>query len=268
MKRAVTAFVAGSIVVAGILLLESWVVFAGTLVLFEGCAVEYVAMGRRIHADLPRSLLLIAMPAVALSRFLPPPFAPPLWPLALLAAGPLAFAVLLLRNGAPSTAAGALGWLSFGLPYLVLPVWSAYQLHQLNARLFLVFLVAVWSNDTVAFLVGSTWGRRKLAPQWSPNKTWEGALAGWLGGVLSAVVGLWWISAEPRWPLLGIIAVTMIAAQLGDLVESMLKRAAQVKDSGTLAPGHGGLLDRLDAIILAMPVFLGLLAATGAAGEL
>ena len=131
-----------------------------------------------------------------------------------------------------------------------------------------MFLVSVWVNDSVAFLVGSRWGRHKLAPRLSPNKTWEGSIGGLLGSALLGWGGFDWLGVEPRWPLLGVLLVSAVAAQLGDLVESMLKRAAEVKDSGRLVPGHGGLLDRLDAIILAGPVFYGLLEATGLAAEL
>jgi phosphatidate cytidylyltransferase len=155
------------------------------------------------------------------------------------------------------------GWLSFGLPYLVLPVWSLYELHRLHSGLLVVLLLAVWGNDSVAFLVGSRWGRRKLAPRLSPNKTVEGALGGLVGGGLISAAGLWRLDLEPFWPVLGIFLVALVAAQAGDLLESMLKRAAQVKDSGRAVPGHGGLLDRLDAIILAAPVFYGLLVAAG-----
>jgi phosphatidate cytidylyltransferase len=129
-------------------------------------------------------------------------------------------------------------------------------------------LVSVWANDSIAFLVGSRWGRRKLAPSLSPNKTWEGSVGGLLGSAVVAWGGLVWAGIEPRWPFLGSFLVSGFAAQLGDLVESMLKRAAEVKDSGRIVPGHGGLLDRLDAIILAGPVFYGLLQATGLAAGL
>jgi phosphatidate cytidylyltransferase len=263
MKRLLTAVLAGSVAIAAVLLLDSPLVFWVALALLEGCAAEYTALGRRLHPDLPRALLLLAVPVVALSWLLPAAASPPALPFILIAAAPLAFAVLLMRGAAPAAAVGGLGWLSFGLPYLVLPIWSLYELHRLHPGILLVFLVAVWGNDSFAFLVGSRWGRRKLAPKLSPKKTWEGALAGLLGSGLIAAAGLWWIDAEPRWPLLGVLLVAMVAAQIGDLVESMLKRAAQVKDSGTMVPGHGGLLDRLDAIILAAPVFYGLLGVTG-----
>ena len=266
MKRVVTALTAASLAVAAIVLLESFWVFWIALALAVGCAVEYVALGKRLYTDLPRAPLPIALGAIALAWL--GPFGAGAWadPWVLLAVGPLAFAVLLLpRGGAPGRAVGALGWLSFGLPYLVLPVWSLYELHRLSPRLLLVLLVAVWGNDSFAFWVGSAWGRRKLAPRLSPKKTWEGAYAGLAGGVILALAGVFWIEGRLRWQLLAALAVAVVAAQIGDLVESMLKRAASVKDSGRLVPGHGGLLDRLDAIILAAPVFYGLFGLLGLA---
>lgn len=268
MKRLLTALLAGSLAIAAVLLLDSPLVFWVALLLQLGCTIEYVALARRVHPEFPRPLLLVAVPLVALSWLLPGESARPLLPFMMLAAAPLAFAVMLLAAPTPRSGAVSLGWASFGLPYLVLPIWSLYELHRLHPRLLLVFLVSVWVNDSAAFIVGSTWGRRKLAPRLSPKKTWEGALGGLVASAVVAYGGLVWLQAEPRWPLLGTLLMSSVAAQLGDLVESMLKRAAEVKDSGSLMPGHGGLLDRLDAIILAGPVFYGLLEATGLAAGL
>jgi len=269
MKRVLTAIVAASLAIAAILLLESDWIFWIALALAVGCAVEYLALARRIYPGVPWWLLLAALVAASLAWRFPAPEMPAL-ALVMVAAAPLLFAVVLLPSAALAGAAvGALGWLSFGLPYLVLPVWSLYELHRESPRLLLVLLVAVWINDSVAYWVGSTWGRRKLAPSLSPNKTWEGAVAGLAGGAAAALLGvrLWSGGTAPWWGLWGLLVVAVVAAQLGDLVESMLKRAAAVKDSGTLLPGHGGLLDRLDAIILAVPVFYGLLGATGLAAD-
>ena len=268
MKRALTALTAASLAIAAVLLLPSFWIFWLTLALLEGCAVEYLRLGRRVHGELPGPILLLAVPGIALLWLAADPTSYVL-PLAALAAAPLLFAVvLLLRRIAPASAVGALGWLSFGLPYLVLPVWALYELHRLSRWVLLGLLVAVWANDSIAFWVGSAWGRRKLAPRLSPNKTWEGALGGLLGGSLVGLAMLWWIDHALSLAVWGILAVAIVAAQLGDLVESMLKRAAAVKDSGTLIPGHGGLLDRLDAIILAAPVFYALLGATGLVAEI
>jgi phosphatidate cytidylyltransferase len=128
-------------------------------------------------------------------------------------------------------------------------------------------LCVVWAGDTAALYVGRAWGRHKMAPSLSPYKTWEGALGSLVGSLLvtGVLLGLahlfatqWdkvWLSyPEDLWYWLGLAVLINVAAQVGDLAESALKRSAGVKDSGCLLPGHGGVLDRIDALLLAAPV--------------
>jgi phosphatidate cytidylyltransferase len=128
-------------------------------------------------------------------------------------------------------------------------------------------LCAVWAGDTAALYVGRAWGRRKMSPTLSPNKTWEGALASVGGSLFSTgvllglaqLLQMWdvgWLSYSGGrwWYWLGLSLVVNVAAQVGDLAESSLKRSAGVKDSGSLLPGHGGVLDRIDALLIAAPV--------------
>jgi phosphatidate cytidylyltransferase len=116
------------------------------------------------------------------------------------------------------------------------------------------FFVLLWLNDTGAFVFGKLFGRTKLFPRISPNKTWEGTIGGGLATMTGAVV----ISTYNdeisiiNWLVLGLIIV--VAASFGDLVESMLKRSLKVKDSSNLLPGHGGILDRFDGVLLASPI--------------
>jgi len=116
-------------------------------------------------------------------------------------------------------------------------------------------LLLIWTNDTMAYFIGSQIGRRKLFERISPKKTWEGTI----GGGLCTVLVAWGLSflikdfTQTQWLVLG--AVAAVFGTLGDLVESMLKRSVGVKDSGNLLPGHGGLLDRFDAFIFALPFF-------------
>ena len=119
----------------------------------------------------------------------------------------------------------------------------------------LLAVLATFATDTGAFLVGRLIGRRRLAPRISPGKTWEGAVGGWIAAV-GAVVGLAALLDLPVTPAeaAALGALVGVAAQLGDLVESALKRSAGVKDSGTLIPGHGGVLDRLDSVVFAIVV--------------
>ncbi len=125
-----------------------------------------------------------------------------------------------------------------------------------GARKVFYALLVTWACDTGAYVVGSLWGRRKLWPEVSPGKTWEGSL----GGLLAAVVAGAALAAPlaggidaVRGAILGLLAG--VAAELGDLAESRLKRRAMVKDSGRLIPGHGGLLDRLDSLLFSVPLF-------------
>jgi phosphatidate cytidylyltransferase len=127
-------------------------------------------------------------------------------------------------------------------------------------------LCVVWAGDIAALYIGRAWGRRKLAPTLSPNKTWVGAIGSVAGSLMVAggLLGLaaWletWNSAllsfpDETWYWLALAALVNIAAQVGDLAESALKRSVGVKDSGNLVPGHGGVLDRIDALLLAAPV--------------
>ncbi len=149
-----------------------------------------------------------------------------------------------------------LGALAYGLPYLALPVASLYYLQRLDPWVLILLFAIVWLGDTAAFYCGKKWGRRKFAPVVSPNKTWEGAVASLLAAVVAAGVWSYLRLGEVRLELLGLAVLTSIAAQMGDLVESLIKRGAGVKDSGHLLPGHGGVLDRVDALLFAAPVML------------
>lgn len=120
-----------------------------------------------------------------------------------------------------------------------------------------------WIIDAAAYFVGRAFGRHKWWPRLSPNKTWEGLIAGSAAGIIAApLLGLWWLQLNPWWGLLlGVLAI--IAAPTGDLSVSLFKRMAHAKDSGNLIPGHGGLLDRLDSLLFMFPAvtFFALLAA-------
>jgi phosphatidate cytidylyltransferase len=178
-----------------------------------------------------------------------------------------------LRTGYPAAAAAA-----FAFTYIALPMGMLVQLRQLWAGAFylLYLLLVVWAGDILAYFVGKSIGRHLMAPRISPKKTWEGAAAslvasvgvGWLlfahaerissallsGGLIVRRDGLFGLEAPAMGPVIVLTIVLNIAAQLGDLVESLIKRGAGVKDSGALLPGHGGMLDRIDALLFAAPV--------------
>ena len=123
-----------------------------------------------------------------------------------------------------------------------------------GAEWMLLAVLAVMSTDAAAYAVGRTLGKRRLAPAISPNKTVEGAIGGWLGGFAAAVAldQILGLRAE-IWPFIIIAVVLPLFAQVGDLVESLFKRAQDVKESSALIPGHGGVLDRLDSLLFGIP---------------
>lgn len=150
----------------------------------------------------------------------------------------------------------AAGISSSGLVLIALPLTFAILIHGLGflgPYLLLFTLIITWVGDTIAYFVGRAIGKHKFAPILSPRKTWEGAVASLVGALLVAVVFARYINI-PLPHLLGMAAVGNAAGQAGDLFESSFKRSAGVKDSGTLLPGHGGVLDRIDALILTIPV--------------
>jgi phosphatidate cytidylyltransferase len=144
-----------------------------------------------------------------------------------------------------------IGWL------VLVPAWLALAQLQVDAAKLLALLGVIWVSDTAAYLSGRAWGRHKLAPSISPGKTWEG-VAG--AGVAVAVYYVALSFAAPAWGWWhgagGAILFAGTAAMgiVGDLFESWMKRRAAVKDSGTLLPGHGGVLDRIDSLTAALPV--------------
>lgn len=192
-------------------------------------------------------------------------------------AAPLIYGALLvfrkdMRGGLASVSASM-----FGLFYVALPLSLLIDLRGIPQRCFLIVFIfsSVWAGDIAAYYVGKNFGKHKLAPVVSPNKSWEGAIASSFAslGVAALVFkyqydlpnffsepfGISWSSYDVLrtgfpWThviLLGLF--TNVAAQLGDLFESALKRGAGVKDSGNLLPGHGGVLDRIDALLFAIP---------------
>ena len=141
--------------------------------------------------------------------------------------------------------------------YLGLPVGAMVAIRETRGRdaLFLLMLT-VFASDTAQYYSGRAVGRRPLAPAISPKKTVEGAVGGFVFGALTlAAIGVWWLPDMPI-ALRGLLGVTVVALGIaGDLFESMLKRSAGVKDSSSLIPGHGGILDRIDALLFAAPVY-------------
>jgi len=178
-----------------------------------------------------------------------------------------------LRTGYAAAAAS-----TFAFAYIVIPMALLVEIRRQPAGAIWVIytLLAVWAGDIFAYFIGKSLGRHRMSPDISPKKTWEGAIASIVASIL---VGVLWFQHAPQisafllraglidprsgmfgleqprlWPVILLSAVVNIAAQLGDLVESLIKRGAGVKDSGAILPGHGGMLDRIDAMLFAVPV--------------
>jgi len=151
----------------------------------------------------------------------------------------------------------SLGGIFLGVVWVALPGISIILVERMElGRMLIVFLlILTWANDILAFLVGRGIGRKKLIPSISPNKTVEGSIAGLVGGTISGVF-LFRLLSSYDFGFLSILLVSLILSilgQLGDLCESAFKRVAQVKDSSSLIPGHGGFFDRLDSFLFAIP---------------
>ena len=166
-----------------------------------------------------------------------------------------AIAPMASRVPPASALAGAASTI-FGIVSIALPATAMCLLRARSPRVVLMLLLIVWVCDSSAYYFGRTFGRRPLAPMVSPKKTWEGSIGGLVGATLfGAAAGTWWFLPELG-PVRGALAGALVstAGQIGDLVESLWKRGAGVKDSGTFLPGHGGFYDRIDSLLFAAPV--------------
>lgn len=162
--------------------------------------------------------------------------------------------LLLSSSSDPSRKVGhlAAGWIYIGFSFACIPV-LLFQKYEYQPQILLGILFLTWSNDSLAYLIGSTIGKNPLFKAVSPNKTLEGSLGGLIGTLLLVLVIGLWIPAyfTPFW--WGMALICTVFGTLGDLVESMFKRHYQIKDTGNIMPGHGGFLDRFDAMILILP---------------
>jgi phosphatidate cytidylyltransferase len=194
------------------------------------------------------------------------------------AISPFLFLTIATRRSQMSSAYPAAAASTFAFAYVALPMAMLVQLRQQWAGAFwiLYLLLVVWAGDIFAYFIGRSLGRHLMAPRISPKKTWEGATASLVAslgvgillynnslqissfllrvGLIQRRDGLFGLEKPEIWPIVLLTVALNVAAQLGDLVESLIKRGAGVKDSGTILPGHGGMLDRIDALLFAAPV--------------
>jgi phosphatidate cytidylyltransferase len=263
MKRVLTAVILIPIVLLLVFKGPFWLITLAAAAVAALALWEFLVLADASGAKTPRVAVLCAIAVLFACIFFRPEYTTPVL-------GFLTFAIFILcafrsplSRVLPDAAYSVFGLLYVGLSLTTIPLLSAQE----NGSSLLVFLFfAVWTGDVVALYVGRSLGRRKLAPSISPNKTWEGSAGSILGSVLITLLlvflaevlarhGFDWLSYPGsvfRW--LALAVILNVAAQVGDLIESAIKRGAGVKDSGTLLPGHGGILDRIDALLLAAPV--------------
>jgi phosphatidate cytidylyltransferase len=145
--------------------------------------------------------------------------------------------------------------------FVLIPSWFAInfiRVVNINGQYLLLYLfVLIWGADIAAYFIGKKWGRKPLAFQVSPGKTWIGVYGGILVALIITAATLYWVSVPyAMWPYtLVLTLITIVFSVVGDLFESMFKRSEGLKDSGKLLPGHGGLLDRIDSLTAAAPIF-------------
>jgi phosphatidate cytidylyltransferase len=223
------------------------------LLLLQG-AVEFAKLAQAGGLAVPTLPLVVAamLTCGAFALGVPPPID------AVLMAASIALGAITLaawnggRDALAVASASAFPSLYLGLP---LGAMVAIRAARGPGALFLL-MVAVMVSDTAQYYTGRAWGRRRLAPAISPGKTVEGALGGLVCGAAAMVVGgAWWLPGLPPALTAGLGAAVAALGILGDLFESMLKRSAGVKDSSSLIPGHGGVLDRIDALLFAAPLY-------------
>jgi phosphatidate cytidylyltransferase len=263
MQRILTALILLPLTLAAVFWLPNLAFLVFLLAVMELAALELVRICRAWVPVGPLKALLVLVPAMvvllaAALGDLPVPDLEEGTSLLLAASALTVLVGLVTLFGATPVERSlpALGSLGFGTLYLAVPAASVFRLREIDPWLVVLLVVMTAANDSLAYYVGSSLGRHKLSPLVSPNKTWEGAAAGLVGGLAAtAAWGLWRLGAVPP-ELLLVAAATTIAAQCGDLMESMIKRGAGLKDSGRSLPGHGGVLDRLDGILFAAPVLL------------
>jgi phosphatidate cytidylyltransferase len=266
MKRFLTALILIPLVLLLIFLGPRWLVALAVAAVAALAAWEFLGLAKSSGANPPRVAVLVAIAALFAANFA--------WDqrdqiaaiLGILSLALLVYCIFFrpVEQMLADASTSIFCLFYVGMTLVTLPALR----EETNGPSLVAFLLCVvWAGDIAALYVGRAWGRHKMAPSLSPNKTWEGALGSLAGSLLvtGVLLGLahlfatqWdkvWLSyPEDLWYWLGLAVLVNVAAQVGDLAESALKRSAGVKDSGCLLPGHGGVLDRIDALLLAAPV--------------
>lgn len=249
MLRIISALVLGSFAL-GALYLGSWAWLALIAAAAVGLSIEWVSLvdikPRRLSAVLLSISVLLSLYLTVITGIEKPAF------------GLLTLSVLLMFIGL-ITGYSSVKRLGFGLAYIGAPVLALYWLRNLGDGsgfiVMLWLLLVIWATDSFAYFAGRSIGGPKLFPKISPKKTWSGALGGVIGAAVTAMALHWFFQLNGSALGIAVIsAAVSILSQFGDALESTIKRDFNVKDSGHIIPGHGGLFDRLDGLLVTAPV--------------
>lgn len=263
MKRILTAVILIPLMLALIFWGPLWLQMLAALGIAELALYEYLGLASASGAQAPRWLTLGCCAILFGVAYWTPLFLLPamgIFALTLLGVCSLRSP---LNRVLADTAAGFFGLMYVAFPLVLAPLIAARE----NGTAQLLFLlIVVWAGDITALYIGRALGRHPMAPILSPKKTWEGAGGSMLGSLLAGmgVIDLGahlyrhgiplLLYTEPAWYWVCMAIALNVAAQIGDLLESAIKRGAGLKDSGSILPGHGGVLDRIDALLFAVPV--------------
>lgn len=253
--RWLTSIVAVPLLVTLLYFHHRWVFYTVVLAASVKGLLEWIRM---TTPELPSALKVfgVLLNVLLFHFFAGGPFSHTLFILCLWVMGPLGF-FLFSSQDRRQQAADAVGKMTLGFLYICLPLGLLIVMDRHpRGNLWILFLLTViFLGDTGAFYLGRAFGKKKLHPSVSPNKTWAGAIGGFFSSIAAGLVFsyVFRLGGFP-WQAAALSGGLSVCGQIGDLVESMIKRNAGVKDSGRILPGHGGMLDRVDALLFAIPL--------------
>lgn len=268
LQRELSALVAIPAVLAILWLAPAWAFGSLVALLALATLAEFYRLAERSGAPVPKWIALAVAAATLAAAVVPTPSPSGLTVAGGLSAAAALFAVTLMVSGiSVGQALSGTAVTALGFPMIVFPCCALIWLDRASLggassrfgpRLIIFLLLTIWGCDSFAYYVGRTFGRHKLAPEISPKKTIEGSIGGLVGSVGIAVGAAMLFLPEFRPAEAAVVGgLASSAGQIGDLVESMFKRGAGVKDSGHFLPGHGGFYDRVDSLLFAAPVLCG-----------